>query len=99
MADLEIAEIPYDSGEIRFRYARYLSADGSRWVRHGLFCAYHRNGQLASEGNYLDGVEHGHWRDFHENGQLAAEGDYQHGQEVGEWKFWKPDGSPDDEAR
>jgi antitoxin component YwqK of YwqJK toxin-antitoxin module len=95
MADLEIAEIPYDSGEIRFRYARYLSVDGSRWVRHGLFFAYHSNGQLASEGNYLDGVEHGHWKDFHDNGQLAAEGDYQHGQEVGEWKFWKPDGSPD----
>ena len=30
MADLEIAEIFHESGTIKFRYARYLAADGSR---------------------------------------------------------------------
>jgi antitoxin component YwqK of YwqJK toxin-antitoxin module len=95
MAELEIAEIPYNSGEMHFRYARYMSADGKKWIRHGLFQAYHRNGKLASEGHYLNDLEHGHWKDFHENGQIAAEGDYDHGQEVGVWKFWKLDGTPD----
>jgi len=40
MADLEIAEIFHESGTIKFRYARYLAADGSRWIRHGRFVAY-----------------------------------------------------------
>lgn len=93
MNDLEIAEIPYDSGDIHFRYARYLSADGTRWIRHGLYRAYHRNGSLASEGHYVDGAEHGLWRDYHENGQLAAEGHYESGAEVGLWKYWDADGA------
>lgn len=91
--DLNIAEIHYDSGEIKQRYARYLSPDGSRWVRHGLFRAYHRNGQLATEGNYVHGVEEGIWRDYHENGRLAAEGFYKDGKEFGEWKSWNDQGA------
>lgn len=43
---LHIAEIPYGSGEVRFRYARYLSDDGSRWIRHGLFCAYWQDAEF-----------------------------------------------------
>jgi antitoxin component YwqK of YwqJK toxin-antitoxin module len=93
MSDLNIAEIPYETGEIRYRYSRYLAPDRSRWIRHGLFCAYHKNGQLASEGNYVDGFEDGLWRDFHENGKPAAEGRYYKGQEAGEWRFWNSDGS------
>jgi antitoxin component YwqK of YwqJK toxin-antitoxin module len=93
MPDVNIAEIPYESGEIHFRYSRYLSSDGSRWIRHGLFRAYYQSGSLASEGNYADGVEQGPWRDYHENGKLASEGMYERGQEVGEWKYWQADGS------
>lgn len=94
MADLEIAEIPYPSGQVKFRYARYLSADGTKWIRHGLFQAFHENGALASEGSYEHGVEHGPWRDFHQNSLPAAEGLYERGQEVGAWRYWNEDGSP-----
>jgi antitoxin component YwqK of YwqJK toxin-antitoxin module len=90
--DLNIAEIFYDTGELKHRYTRYLSANGSRWIRHGLFRAYHQNGKLASEGNYVDGQEDGLWRDYHGNGLLAAEGHYQNGKEVGEWKTWNDKG-------
>ena len=90
---LHIAEIPYETGEVRFRYSRYLSEDGTQWIRHGLFRAYHPNGNLASEGNYVDGAEHGDWRDYHDNGQVAAQGVYERGQEVGLWSFWDADGS------
>jgi antitoxin component YwqK of YwqJK toxin-antitoxin module len=93
MSELNIAEIPFDSGEIRYRYSRYLSNDGTRWIRHGLFRAYHKNGQLASEGHYVDGFEHGIWNDYHDDGTPAAEGQYEMGTEVGEWHYWNIDGT------
>lgn len=93
MADLDIAEIPYESGVIRFRYARYLSDDGTRWVRHGRFVAYTEEGTVCSEGHYEHGLEQGEWMDFHLNGQVAAQGHYEKGKVVGIWQFWKPDGT------
>ena len=95
MADLSIAEIPFDDGGIRYRYARKMSPDGLRWIRDGLFQAFHPNGALASEGTYCEGLEEGEWRDFHDNGQLAAEGSYCQGAEVGTWHFWNADGTAD----
>jgi antitoxin component YwqK of YwqJK toxin-antitoxin module len=92
LADLNIAEIFYASGAVQFRYGRYLADDGSKWIRHGQFEAYHENGVLASSGQYADGFEHGTWRDFHENGQPAAEGRYENGVEVGAWTYWNADG-------
>lgn len=74
--DLNIAEIFHETGELQYRYSRYMANDGSKWVRHGLFTAFHRNGERASEGTYVDGFEEGNWRDFHENGLVAAEGSY-----------------------
>lgn len=32
---LNIKEIFYEHGKIKFRYSRYLSADGTKWIRHG----------------------------------------------------------------
>ena len=92
-AELNIAEIPYESGAIRFRYARVMAPDRTRWIRHGPFVAYHESGGVSSEGGYIEGKEHGLWRDFHENGQLASQGSYHDGEEVGTWRFWDPDGS------
>jgi antitoxin component YwqK of YwqJK toxin-antitoxin module len=97
MTDLNIAEILHDTGGIHYRYSQYPSPDGAQWIRHGLFVAYHKNGQTASEGNYVDGLEEGLWRDFHENGQLAAEGRYSKGKEVGKWRFWNTAGSLESE--
>jgi antitoxin component YwqK of YwqJK toxin-antitoxin module len=95
-ADLNIGEIPYENGEIRFRYSRVMAPDGKRWMRHGLFREYARNGQVISEGTYKDGREHGQWRDFYEDGQLAAEGHYADGREIGEWRYWDREGKPTD---
>jgi antitoxin component YwqK of YwqJK toxin-antitoxin module len=90
---LFITEIPYENGNIRFRYSRRMSVDGQKWVRHGLFLAYHENGSVASEGNYENDMEAGIWRDYHETGQLASEGTYVAGKEEGIWKYWGPDGN------
>lgn len=88
MVDLNIAEIYYTNGNIKFRYSRYMSEDGTKWVRHGLFEAYHESGSLASSGNYEHDSEDGLWCDYHENGQIAAEGHFEKGQEVGNWNYW-----------
>lgn len=42
-ADLNIAEIPCESGAVNFRYARVMSTGKTRWIRHGLFVADHEN--------------------------------------------------------
>jgi antitoxin component YwqK of YwqJK toxin-antitoxin module len=94
MADLELAEVLYPSGVVQFRYARYLAADGSRWIRHGNFRTYYPDGTLASEGAYEHGQESGLWRDYHPNGQLAAEGHFEGGAEVGTWSYWSAEGEP-----
>jgi antitoxin component YwqK of YwqJK toxin-antitoxin module len=91
--ELNLAEIPYESGTVKFRYARYMAADGTRWVRHGLFVAYHESGAVKSEGDYVHGNENGLWRDYHPNGRLAAEGSYIDGKETGVWRFWGEDGA------
>ena len=96
MSELQIAEIPFEDGRIRYRYARKISSDGTRWIRDGLFQAFHPNGALASEGTYIGGHEDGLWRDFHENGQPAAEGYYSQGVETGAWRFWNSDGVESD---
>lgn len=95
MPDLEIAEIYYENGDVKYRYSRYLTSDGSRWIRHGLFVAYRENGTVVSEGNYDHGVEHGPWKDFHPNGSIAASGNYDRGTEVGAWTYWNADGQPE----
>ncbi|WP_081497737.1 toxin-antitoxin system YwqK family antitoxin [Caulobacter sp. AP07] len=92
MAELNIAEIPHDDGSIRFRYARKMAPDGTRWLRHGLFQQFYPNGQKACEGHYAEGSEQGLWRDYHQNGQLAAQGEYDKGVQVGLWNYWSPDG-------
>lgn len=98
MEDLNIAEILSEDGRVRFRYARYLSEDGTRWIRHGRFEAYHVNGAVASEGMFVHGVEQGDWRDYYPNGQLAAQGVYQDGEEIGDWQFFDQNGAPSDDA-
>ena len=96
MADLEIAEILYESGAVRARYARVLSPDGARWIRHGLFRTYYEDGTLSSEGLYENGAEQGPWRTYHSNGRLASQGTYNQGSESDDWTFWSSDGVKED---
>jgi antitoxin component YwqK of YwqJK toxin-antitoxin module len=89
---IETTEIKYQSGEVQFRFGQYLAADGRRWVRHGPFREFYPNGQVATEGEYEDGLQQGLWRDYHENGQVAAEGYFVDGAEDGVWQFWNAKG-------
>ena len=96
MSELHIAEIPFENGSVHYRYSRKMSPDGTRWIRDGLFQAFHENGALASEGHYVEGAEHGPWKDYHDNGQIAAEGTYDGGNEAGVWRYWTPEGLESD---
>ena len=42
--------------------------------------SFHDNGQLRSEGKYVNGKEEGEWKFFHDNGQLSSEGKYVNGE-------------------
>lgn len=90
---LYIAEIPYETGEIHYRYSRKISDDETKWIRDGLFTEYYPTGNIASTGLYDNGLETGHWIDYHQNGQIAAEGDYVNGKEVGKWSYYDEDGN------
>ena len=93
-----LVEVPYDTGEIRCRYARVLAPDGTSWIRHGLYREYDRDGQIISEGSYKNGKEDGLWRVWYPNGQLAAEGHYENGAGFG-WRYWDSDGTLRDRGR
>ncbi|MDE6742397.1 MAG: hypothetical protein K2J95_00795 [Lachnospiraceae bacterium] len=91
--NLNIAEIPYKTGEIHIRYSCKLSDDGTRWIHDGLSTEYYRSGNIASTGFWVDGLENGHFKEYHENGQLAAEGDYADGKKIGKWSFYDKNGN------
>ena len=94
---LDIAVIPYENNKPHFIYSRKLSPDGTRWIRDGHFEEYYENGNLGSEGTYVDGFEEGYWKDYHENGNIAAEGYYSKGKEVGTWRFYNEQGELEEE--
>ncbi len=53
---------------------------------------YSRNGQLASENYYVDGVRNGLSIEWWGNGQKLAEGYYDHDKKNGLWTDWQPNG-------
>lgn len=61
-------------------------------VRHGPARAWYPDGQVASEGLYLDGERHGRWTFWYPDGQRRLEATYDRGQKVGRWKRWSRDG-------
>jgi antitoxin component YwqK of YwqJK toxin-antitoxin module len=89
---LETEEVRSEDGTLHFRYSKYLSADGSRWIRHGLLVAYDLDGSIAGEVTYSHDIEEGPCRHYHRNGQLASSGTLKAGKEDGQWKFYDENG-------
>jgi hypothetical protein len=92
----QVVELRDASGRKTSLYSRYLSPEGTKWLRHGLYQDFYPNGGLASESMYRHDLAHGPWRDLYENGQLAARGLYYQGKQVGTWEYWDPDGKPEE---
>jgi antitoxin component YwqK of YwqJK toxin-antitoxin module len=58
----------YTNGQLKERTNYQPINDGGK--EHGLFEAYHENGQLRLKRNYKDGERHGLSESYYENGQL-----------------------------
>ena len=53
---------------------------------------YYENGQLESQGTYVNGKKHGEYKYWHENGQIWSQGTYVNGEIHGETKSWYENG-------
>lgn len=61
--------------------------------RHGIWKAYHENGNLWSVGKFRHGVREGISTVYYENGRKKMEGVYEKGLKIGIWKVWEDDGT------
>lgn len=68
-----------------------LSAEGitdPSGKKQGPWKTYYSNGQLKSEGNYLNNLKEGVWKYYHQNGVLEQTGRYTRGLQEGEWRWY-----------
>ncbi len=68
-------------------------------VRHGWFKSWYENSQVASEGNYREGLKQGRWTYYYENGQKRLEAGYQDDKKQGTWVFWGREGEKQKEEK
>jgi antitoxin component YwqK of YwqJK toxin-antitoxin module len=61
--------------------------------RIGKWSYWYANGNLWSQGEYLNGHENGLKTVYHENGQKYYEGNLKDGTRIGKWNFWEMDGT------
>lgn len=60
--------------------------------RHGPWTTWHKNGQIAGEGEYRFDQPEGKFTFWHENGQKSIEGQYIAGNQTGRWTWWHDNG-------
>jgi hypothetical protein len=61
-------------------------------LRHGVYAAWHVNGQKGLEGQFVNGQPEGSFEWWYPNGQLQARGQYQDGKPAGQWRWWHANG-------
>ena len=66
----------------------YVTKGGSK---DGLVTWWHKNGQMAEEGDYKDGKRHGKHTFWLDNGQCMRKGNFSEGQRTGTWDYPKAD--------
>lgn len=87
----EKKETYWDNGEIRERWTEKALEEGKS-VKHGLYTQWHSNGQIAVEGEFVDGVKHGKQQTWHSNGQQAEEKNFVKGVIHGRYAQWYQNG-------
>ncbi len=60
--------------------------------KHGPFTAWHKNGQLARQGEFKYDQPVGKFLYWYPNGQKQMEGEYIDGRQVGQWTWWHENG-------
>ena len=66
--------------------------------RHGQWTLWYENGQMESQGDYVDGEQHDQWTQWYENGQMAAQGQFVDGELHGQWTLWHENGQMIDQG-
>lgn len=57
-------------------------------LRDGVWKAWHRDGSLWSEGNFVEGKRDGFGNTYYQNGARNIEGWYKDDKRVGKWNFY-----------
>ncbi len=73
-----------DMGELSCRFSFYKDDSSPNGIkRHGKYESWHKNGQLAQETHYVDGVEHGSYKYYTTTGELDLQATNIDGQKQG----------------
>jgi len=78
--------------------AQLAAPEGSTLLKHGSWTSWYPNGQMQTEGEFVDDVPNGHFTWWHENGQKQAEGNYNAGAQTGRWVSWHANGQRETEC-
>lgn len=60
--------------------------------RNGKWTYYYENGNLWSEGSFVNGIDDGYRVTYYENGHKRYEGNFKMGNRIGIWKFYNENG-------
>ncbi len=60
---------------------------------NGPYKSFFKNGNLKSEGQFVNNQSTGIWKYYFENGQLRMQGEIENGKGVGEWQYYFENGS------
>lgn len=61
-------------------------------TQDGKHIVYYDNGNVKSQGNYLNNRREGEWLFFYDNGKIALKKNFSKGIQVGEWAYYNQDG-------
>lgn len=70
----------------------YMSGELHNGFRNGVWSAWDENGNLLTNGTYVDGVDQGLKTVYYLNGNKRYEGQMKSNKRVGVWKFWDEKG-------
>lgn len=70
----------------------YIEGTFKDGERSGTWKAWHRNGNLWSQGEYKNGKENGLKTVYYENGGKYYEGELRDDNRAGKWTFWNEEG-------
>jgi len=59
----------------------------------GKHILYYKNGNVKSQGSYVNSKREGEWLFYYENGILALKKNFAKGKQVGEWCYYNQNGS------
>jgi TonB family protein len=79
-------------------YLWFLGFPDKKFVQNGVSMTWYKNGQLQSQGNFINGKQAGKMQTWHENGNLKSEMSYKDGKNEGKSLSWYENGQLESES-